>query len=131
MNTKLPFIKNFSVFFFCLQLLGIVIALIWLVCACTYYTMKRIKYALCPGRARENGNSKKGKNGKGNNAASSNNPGGIEDGNGKPKILTSELIEMRRQERLAFLQAECANLEQQLTGLRLSSPQSTFGIFLF
>lgn len=92
--------------------------------------MKRIKYALCPGRARENG--KKGKNGKGNNnSPSSNNPNGIEDGNGKPQILTPELIEMRRQERLAFLQAECANLEQQLTGLRLSSPQSTFGIFLF
>ncbi|CAL8118517.1 unnamed protein product [Orchesella dallaii] len=83
-------------------LLGILIACVWLFCACCYHTMKKIKFSsFCPGRSR----SKK------NKSNSSNNFG--EDA--KKEILTPELLEMRRQERLAFLQAECANLEQQLT----------------
>lgn len=97
--------------------------------------MNKIKLALCPGRLRDrpDGSSPSSKKGKKSNNHGSNKKKDGSGGGGcsieeKPQILTPEILEMRRQERLAFLQAECANLEQQLTGLRASLQQSTFGI---
>ncbi len=40
----------------------------------------------------------------------------LESGSGPKELLTPEVLEARRQDRLLVLQKECENLENQLTG---------------